>query len=249
MIQETLVDNSALSTGFVSNPYACKDTYDNLFLLSYKEATSYFRSNDERLAEGTLYAEKHGLFKESYSNNGAWWLRSPDNEESDCAFLVLIDGTIHCNMINEGEDKPPYGIRPACWISTVTNESKPKKNIKISNDSSAKEPVKKETKKVIIPQQPRKKIESKPSISAIKRDGNTITFGSYYNKDDKTIEPLKWDILEEKDGKALIITHDIIDNKVFDINGSNNYENSLIRKWMNNDFYNVAFSDDEKKCI
>ena len=60
---------------------------------------------------------------------------------------------------------------------------------------------------------------------------------------------MRWDILEEKDGKALIITHDIIDSMAFDDNGSNNYEESSIRNWLNNDFYDISFNTNEKNLI
>ena len=82
-----------------------------------------------------------------------------------------------------------------------------------------------------------------------KRNGNKIYFGSYY-KDLKcqNKEPVEWDILEEKDGMALIISHYILDCVKFD-NKSNNYEKSFIRKWLNNDFYNTAFDDNEKAII
>ncbi len=90
---------------------------------------------------------------------------------------------------------------------------------------------------------------SKNYSSLFQRAGDILIFGSYYNKDDKTKEPLMWDILEEKDGKVLIVTHNIIDSKAFDTNNSNNYKKSSIRQWLNNDFYNNAFNELEKKIL
>lgn len=92
-------------------------------------------------------------------------------------------------------------------------------------------------------------------------------------------EAIEWNILEEKDGKALIISDQILDCQPFFIpsiemynsyknqnislhktylnetihNGgygySNNYELSSIRMWLNDDFYNLAFNDIEKKIV
>ena len=75
-------------------------------------------------------------------------------------------------------------------------------------------------------------------------------------------EPIEWDILEQKDGKTLLLSDLIIDGNVFNpVGGSeeflhngkigyaNNYELSFIRKWLNEDFYNTAFNDAEKAKI
>lgn len=76
-------------------------------------------------------------------------------------------------------------------------------------------------------------------------------------------EPIKWNILEEKDGKSFVVSKMLLDNKnfeevdhelhMFDHNGGygyeNNYELSDLRKWLINDFYYIAFSDSEKASI
>lgn len=69
LIQETVVDNSAKSTGYSSNPYACQDTTDKIFLLSYEEATSErynLNTNESRIRK--------------YDGTSCWWwLRSPND--------------------------------------------------------------------------------------------------------------------------------------------------------------------------
>ena len=75
-------------------------------------------------------------------------------------------------------------------------------------------------------------------------------------------EKIEWEILEKADGKALIMTSLVIDtqdfysengNGEFEHNGgtgySNNYELSNIRIWLNDNFYNTAFSTLEKANI
>lgn len=81
-----------------------------------------------------------------------------------------------------------------------------------------------------------------------KKEGNKIYFGCYYIKNKSNMEPIEWDILDEKNGKALIISHYILDAMKFE-DKSNNYEKSFIRNWLNNDFYNIAFNDSEKDII
>ena len=76
-------------------------------------------------------------------------------------------------------------------------------------------------------------------------------------------QPIEWDILKEYEGdEALIITNLMIDSQEFylncdtdkfDHNGgngySNNYELSNIRIWLNQTFYENAFSTNDKKII
>lgn len=47
-IETTIVDNSASSTLDDSNKYACDNTSDKMFLLSYKEAKNYLSSDSKR---------------------------------------------------------------------------------------------------------------------------------------------------------------------------------------------------------
>ncbi len=79
---------------------------------------------------------------------------------------------------------------------------------------------------------------------------------TYYFK----VEPIKWRVLEEADGTYTLLSEYIIDKQVFytsrdnrTIGGqtiyANNYEHSTIREWLNNDFYNKAFSSLEKGSI
>ena len=99
-IKTTLVDNSVSSTGYSEfNPYACKNTNDKLFLLSYKEAKN--TSTTTRKAKVTDYAVARGAYYDtssSYLRNGYWWLRSPGGEYSGYGFsgahFVNYDGIV-----------------------------------------------------------------------------------------------------------------------------------------------------------
>lgn len=72
-----------------------------------------------------------------------------------------------------------------------------------------------------------------------------IDYGTtYYFK----VEPIRWRILEEIDGKAFILCDVIIDNHCFD-DSSNNYKNSDIRAWLNGQFYNTAFTELQQDII
>lgn len=73
-------------------------------------------------------------------------------------------------------------------------------------------------------------------------------------------EPIKWRILKEEGNNALLLCENIIDGgEYFDSKSEriidnvivypNNYEYSNIRKFLNNDFYNTAFTTTQKQII
>ncbi|MBQ7653063.1 MAG: TIR domain-containing protein [Clostridia bacterium] len=75
-------------------------------------------------------------------------------------------------------------------------------------------------------------------------------------------EPIKWRILNESNGEALIFSEMAIDNQNYYITSSgstrtidgktvyeNNYEYSTIRAWLNDTFYNTAFTSLQKQLI
>ena len=70
-------------------------------------------------------------------------------------------------------------------------------------------------------------------------------------------EPIIWSVMETKEGVSFLAPSNVLDYTIFtdhlepaEIEGKtiyiNNYEHSFIRSWINNEFYNTAFSDEEK---
>ena len=117
LIETTTVDNSVASTGQNSNIYACTNTSDKMFLLSCKEATTYYKNDGDRSAKGTDYAKCQGLYVSSENGNGYWWLRSPYDaspyeDGAYNAYYVYEWGIISIHNV----DQAFHGVRPACWI-------------------------------------------------------------------------------------------------------------------------------------
>ena len=110
-IETTTVDNSAATTTNSSNSYACNNTNDKMFLLSYKEATTYSTSLTASQAKSSDYAKCQGL--EIDSSNCYWWLRSPHRINANFACDVNGAGTITALEVSCTN----YGVRPACWIN------------------------------------------------------------------------------------------------------------------------------------
>ena len=104
------------------------------------------------------------------------------------------------------------------------------------------------------------------------QDCNEVSNESKSNQDDNgynlnivywfKYEAIKWNILKEENGKALLLSNVILDSNEFyalfntgktehnnGVGYDNNYELSNVRKWLNNDFYNTAFKELEKELI
>ena len=82
--------------------------------------------------------------------------------------------------------------------------------------------------------------------------GSHINFGAYEqdNNTSNDKEYVEWLVLEIKDGKALVISKYALDCKQYNTSYTDvTWETSTLRKWLNNDFLNSAFSADEKAMI
>jgi len=92
--------------------------------------------------------------------------------------------------------------------------------------------------------------EPEPIVLPAARVGDTVYFGTYEqdNNLENGQEPICWYVLDEKDGKFFLFSKYILDVSIFD-DKSSVWETSMIREWLNNDFYNTAFSNDDKAAI
>ena len=81
--------------------------------------------------------------------------------------------------------------------------------------------------------------------------GDYVYFGRYPQKNisaDPT--PIEWLVLDVQDGKALVISRYLLEKKEYNPGwGSVTWEDSAIREWLNSEFLNTAFSQEEQKAI
>lgn len=120
-ILTTTVDNSAATTNSISNPYACDNTSDKVYLLSYKDyLTSYgFSTSNARYCEPTDYAIANGSFMYMDERNCNYWTRSPDSDASNCGWTVSYDGDLRYDIINDeyGVGGSSVSVRPSLSIN------------------------------------------------------------------------------------------------------------------------------------
>ncbi|MBQ7306926.1 MAG: TIR domain-containing protein [Clostridia bacterium] len=84
-------------------------------------------------------------------------------------------------------------------------------------------------------------------IPALNSYGDTILFGNFVQDNEKP-EPITWRIIEKNGNKMTIVSDKILFASKFD-DKTNEFKNSYIKKWLNNDFYNTAFTDEQKVYI
>ena len=122
MIKKTLVDNSASTTDSLSNQYACGNTEDYIFLLSYQDlAKKYFSSDSGRMCYGTEYCGTGARY---------YWTRSPVSSSFHHAWYVRDGGHLKGydshSLYSDDVSSDIYdrGVRPAlCFdLSGVSND-------------------------------------------------------------------------------------------------------------------------------
>ena len=82
--------------------------------------------------------------------------------------------------------------------------------------------------------------------------GDYVFFGAYEqdNNTSNGMEDIEWLVLEVKDGKALLISKYALDCQQYNTSYTGvTWETCTLRKWLNNDFINSAFTADEKAII
>ena len=201
-------------------------TKDHLFILNEQEIYHFLgKANKLKATKGTDYAIKlKGLLVQNSKNewhngNSGYLLRSLDN------FLTLTAITSEGLFKREIPiDSEIYGIRPCIFIKLKnTNDmARIDLDVEVRND----------------------KVEDDEKASF-----ETVKFGIW--TDEKRTVDLEWYVLKKENGKSLLFSKNVItkkkwyDKKTMDIQ----WKTSNIRKYLNEDFYNLVFKDDEKELI
>ena len=216
------------SPGFDNDPGP--DTQDYVFLLSAQETEQYFPTAESRRVLLSDYVHPHNkirINRRGWGTNatrihGDWGLRSPNKYGT---FAYILDyQTIYWTAGDIWYDGGGFegDVRPAMWI-----EAKP------AADASAYPSA---LPDAVVP-------------------GDTITFGHYEQDNDTSNGPeaITWKVLDVQDGKALVISEKILarvrHRYVEDGHGAVTWETSRVRQWLSEDFFEAAFSDEEKTAV
>ncbi len=91
-----------------------------------------------------------------------------------------------------------------------------------------------------------------PEYEIVVNDEGYVEFGTYeQDGDDSEAEPIEWIILDENADGYLLLSRYVLDVQPMDsrTSGDVTWEDCEMREWLNADFYDIAFSDDEKDLI
>ena len=84
------------------------------------------------------------------------------------------------------------------------------------------------------------------------RVGATITFGVYEQDNDKSNgkEEIEWLVLAKENNRLFVISQYVLDSKPYNREDADvTWETCTLRQWLNEDFFNAAFSNAEKTMI
>ncbi|MBQ4562724.1 MAG: hypothetical protein IJA55_10395 [Clostridia bacterium] len=82
--------------------------------------------------------------------------------------------------------------------------------------------------------------------------GDTVTFGEYEqnNRTNDGAEPIEWTVLEKRGDAYLLLSRYGLDCRSYNnVSDYVTWESCSLRSWLNNSFYNTAFSSSEKSKI
>lgn len=83
--------------------------------------------------------------------------------------------------------------------------------------------------------------------------GDVISFGHFDKNSDtpETGEAIEWLVLDVQDNQALLISKKVLLSRSFNDKGNESsiWEKSSLRKWLDDEFLNAAFTADEQKAI
>ena len=94
----------------------------------------------------------------------------------------------------------------------------------------------------------------KVDISKLKtaKQGDVVVFGAFEQDNDfvNGKEPIEWRVLKNDGSKVLLVSKYVLDIGNYNTDGdSSSWEKCSLRAWLNNDFYNTAFTKGEQLRI
>ena len=178
-----------------------------------------------------------------------WWLRTPGKNKgtfrmvSETGSVITVEydeceiETVHEDYDGEIFYAEGFGLRPALKVN-LTEEALGLLTLTGDNDG--------------IDIKTTESVEDNIVNISKAKQGDIITFGTYEQDNDPENgpEPVRWIVLQKTDSELLVMSKYGLDAQPYHTKGIKiRWENCSLRKWLNNDFYNTAFTDTEKEKI
>ena len=208
------------------------DTDDMVFLLSARECESYLKSNSDRQAEPTDYAEGLGVDNEHKGPYCRWWLRTPGGSSTKAANVHAAGGINFNGKDNAVEN---IAVRPALWFD-VTNYSAEadtgadNNSINSADSGSLKEETQIESRA----------LEPGDSILI----GASCDVSKCTDMDHAPKHGYTWTVLYTEDDRALMLCDDIVALRSYDSKKEATWDDCGLREWLNGEFFDSCLTDD-----
>ena len=90
-----------------------------------------------------------------------------------------------------------------------------------------------------------------PQSAADNWNGSYLYFGSYQNGSADDIQNIRWRILQEEDQRLFLLSDKVLDCVPYSsgTDRTNVWKDSELRKWLQDTFYNQAFTEQEKSAV
>ena len=195
------------------------DTQDKIFILSYSEVERY-------LPEPTMIQTDRSRLGDAIPDTptAAWCLRAPRL----AALYKTSYRYVHtCGISKDGElvrdiSGQGLGQRLACWVDL-------------------------DAAKGLIQPAPEENLDRYADYTV----GTSITLGSYRqgNAPADGAEPIEWIIVKREGTRAMVLSKYVLNAMKYSRFDTATWESSEIRRWLNDDFFNTAFTQEEEDVI
>ncbi len=235
-IKSTVVENA---DNRYYGTYAGVNTVDKVYLLSEEEAANVkygFYQNYTRYSKATDKAVLDGCYTYRSTsdtlNFGSckWWLRTPGKTKDSASYVDCIGEDYYYGEEVEMED---VGVRPVmhvdlssvyvAYAGEVNSSGKVTRLYDGYND---------------------------PVVTASGTTWDCVYIGEYYQGTTSNKEDIEWRVISVEGNDAMLMAEHTLDCKSYNDDGTySTWENSSLRTWLNEDFYNTAFKKDEQAAI
>ena len=253
------------------------ETDDTVYLLSLDEVSEYYGIEDvyvysqyeELLCKATGFATAKGASVISgdgagYDDCCVWWLRSPGFVKGDKIQVSTITERGFVDCYGNSVSYSAIAVRPVVRVfpvrPTVPDEGSSFADASEAAAESEEIPAD-ETAGAVDGSSIAQAVEEMTEQFAAAEEtgetaedyviGGTVTFGSYPQKANGEAAPIQWTVIGiDKDGYYVLISKYALDAKAYnEAEADITWQKCSLRKWLNGDFYNTAFSSDEQARI
>lgn len=196
----------------------------------YKDSAELIKDCNDKILED-MYTQALSLMNEQKYNEAITLFESAGNYKDSLTNISECKYCIAVALMNKGEVTQAYKAFAA--LNDYKDSAKKAASL---YDKYQAEKRKEQIKETLV----------SANVNA------TVQFGAYEqdNQTSNGAEPIEWTVAKKDGTKILLVSNVLLDVMTYDKNNDSYiWETCSLRKWLNNDFLNAAFSSEEKTMI